>query len=171
MNNYLASSTFDSAKQRNHQQATQSLHLIVFDIGNLKLAVPIQFTYKVANYSSVHGSGLNHMGVTHVDNLEITVVDLHRRLFKSDQTDEFSPDNCLVIVQNSMGELCGVPSANAPTLMEVPLSMIRALPPSYRRSDTLDIASHVAVIPQASSTLTLFLLDVDQLLSSSLKLQ
>ncbi|NES01156.1 MAG: chemotaxis protein CheW, partial [Symploca sp. SIO1B1] len=45
-----------------------------------------------------------------------------------------------------------------------PLSQIRILPESYRRADTLDIASHVAVINQAGVALTVFLLDVELLL-------
>jgi purine-binding chemotaxis protein CheW len=48
--------------------------------------------------------------------------------------------------------------------MEVPLSTIRVLPESYRRADTLEVASHVAVIPQEAGSLSVFLLDVDQLL-------
>jgi purine-binding chemotaxis protein CheW len=48
--------------------------------------------------------------------------------------------------------------------MEVPLSMIRVLPESYRRSDMLEVTSHVVVIPQEVAPLTLFLLDVDLLL-------
>jgi purine-binding chemotaxis protein CheW len=42
--------------------------------------------------------------------------------------------------------------------------MIRVLPESYRRSDTLEVASHVVVIGQEAAPLTLFLLDVDLLL-------
>jgi purine-binding chemotaxis protein CheW len=48
--------------------------------------------------------------------------------------------------------------------MEVPLSRFRVLPEAYRRADTLEVASHVAVIPQHETPLTVFLLDVELLL-------
>jgi purine-binding chemotaxis protein CheW len=48
--------------------------------------------------------------------------------------------------------------------MEIPLSAIRLLPESYRRADTLEVASHVAVIPQDKESITIFLLDVDLLM-------
>jgi purine-binding chemotaxis protein CheW len=67
-------------------------------------------------------------------------------------------------VQNTTGELYGIPVAETPVLMEVSLSQVRVLPESYRRADTLDVASHVAVIPQETAPLTLFVLDVDLLL-------
>jgi len=67
-------------------------------------------------------------------------------------------------MQNKTGELYGVPVADAPILIDVPLSAIRLLPESYRRSDTVNIARHVAVIPQDSGAKTIFLLDVDLLL-------
>jgi purine-binding chemotaxis protein CheW len=69
------------------------------------------------------------------------------------------------MVKNTIGELYGIPVADSPLLIEVPLSRIRVLPESYRRANTLDLASHVAVIPQEGAPLTVFLLDVDRLLS------
>ena len=42
--------------------------------------------------------------------------------------------------------------------------MFRVLPDAYRRADTLEVASHVAVIPQGGVPLTVFLLDVQLLL-------
>jgi len=104
------------------------------------------------------------VGVTHVGEREITVVDLHQRFFKSSLPSESQPGGYLVIVKNSTGELYGIPVADTPVLMEVPLSMIRVLPESYRRADTLDVASHVAVIPQEGAPVTVFLLDVNLLL-------
>ena len=47
--------------------------------------------------------------------------------------------------------------------MELPLSQIRTLPESYRRGDTLEIASHVTRVQQNDQLLTVFILDVDRL--------
>lgn len=142
--------------------AQKLLKLIVFEMGSLNLALPIDSVYKILNYSPIYGTGMNPVGVTHVGEFEVTVVDLYQRFFKSNSTREMG--NYLVLVQNTMGELYGIPIAETPVLMEVSLSQVRLLPESYRRADTLDVASHVAVIPQETTPLTVFVLDVDILL-------
>lgn len=142
--------------------AQKLLKLIVFEMGSLNLALPIDSVYKVLNYTPIYGSGINQVGVTHVGEFEVTVVDLYQRFFKSISTKETG--GYLVLVQNTTGELYGIPVAETPVLMEVSLSQVRVLPESYRRADTLDVASHVAVIPQETAPLTVFVLDVDLLL-------
>jgi len=142
---------------------TPLLQLIVFNIGHLNLALRIESVYKVSNHTPISGSGVGTVGVTHVDDIEVTVIDLYRRFFQSNPS-EYSTGGYLVLVQNTTGEVYGIPVAETPVLMEVPLSLIRLLPQSYRYADTLDVASHVAVIPQDAASLTIFLLDVDRLL-------
>lgn len=144
---------------------TQKLiKLIVFTIGNLKFSLPIERVYKILNSTSIYGSGTNQVGIAHISDREITVIDLHRRFFKASSVNESESNGYLVILQNTTGELYGIPVAEAPILMDVPLSTIRVLPESYRQADTLEIARHVAVIPQGEGALTVFLLDVDLLL-------
>ena len=142
---------------------TNNVELIVFSIGSLNLALPIKSVYKVSNYTPISGSGVGVVGVTRVDDQEVTVIDLYRRFFKANPG-EYSTGGYLVQVLNTTGELYGIPVAETPVLMEVSLSLIRVLPQSYRYSDTLDLASHVAVIPQDAASLTIFLLDITQLL-------
>ncbi|HAJ58391.1 MAG TPA: chemotaxis protein CheW [Cyanobacteria bacterium UBA8543] len=148
----------------NARQVTPSLKLIVFGIGSLNLALPIESVYKVVNHTPVYGSGLNAVGVAHVGDGEVTVVDLYQQFFKASSFKESTQIAYLVIVKNTLGELYGIPITDTPILLEVPLSQIRVLPESYRQADTLGVASHVAVIPQEASPLTIFLLDVDLLL-------
>ncbi len=142
---------------------TKNVELIVFGIGSLNLALPIISVYKVSNRTPISGSGVGVVGVTRVDDQEVTVIDLYRRFFKSNPG-EYSRGGYLVLVKNKTGELYGIPVAETPVLMEVSLSLIRVLPQSYRDGDTLDLASHVAVIPQDAASLTIFLLDIEQLL-------
>jgi purine-binding chemotaxis protein CheW len=161
MNPYRSPSRFDFTQSKT-AQPEPSLELVVFNVGNLKLALRIELVHKVVSHNSFHGSGLNSIGIAHVDNFEVTVIDLHQRLFKISPV--AGTVTRLVVIQTSNGELYGIPIADTPTLLEVPLSRIRVLPESYRRSDTLDIASHVAVVPQPdSTTLTIFLVDSDRL--------
>jgi purine-binding chemotaxis protein CheW len=145
-------------------KATALLELIVFSIDRLNLALPIESVYKVVNHTPISGSGVGTVGVTRVDEHQVTVIDLYRRFFKSNQTGEYSTGGYLVLVQAPRGELYGIPVIDTPVLMEVPLSLIRVLPESYRYADTLDVASHVAVIPQQEASLTIFLLDIERLL-------
>jgi chemotaxis signal transduction protein len=141
---------------------TQILKLIAFEIGKLSLAVRIEQVHKVVNLPALHGSGLNPVGLARIDNREITVLDLHRRLFHSEA--EPVAGTYLVLVKTQRGEILGIPAIETPLLLDVPTTLIRNLPESYRRSDTLEIASHIAIVPVAEGqTRTLFLLDTERL--------
>ncbi|MGF1481795.1 MAG: chemotaxis protein CheW [Cyanophyceae cyanobacterium] len=146
------------------EAAQRSLKLVFFQIGNLNVAFPIDVVQKIINRTTVYGSGLNHTGIAHVGDQEITVVDLHKRLFQTSQLEESGTTGYIVLFKNSHGEQMGILSVQTPTLMDVSLSELRVLPESYRRADTLEIASHVAVIPQVPESLTIFLLDSDRLI-------
>ena len=147
-----------------HSLPSEPTHeLVVFPIGKLNLALRIESVYKVAHYDPIDGGELGYISVTYVEDQEITVVNLYQKLFKSSPADEVPENNRLLIAQNSKGELVGIPLVDTPKLIEVPQSQIRELPEAYRRADTFEIASHVAVIPQSENKLTLFVVDVDQL--------
>ncbi len=166
MNSNLISTPSINIQQSMQRQTTPLVQLIVFSVENLNLALPIESVYKVFNQAPIYGSGIRSVGVTHVEDREITVVDLYRRFFQTNPMGEAQEKSYLILVQNTRRELYGIPVADTPVLMEVPLSAIRVLPESYRRADTIDLASHVAIIPQASASLTVFVLDVDLLLPS-----
>lgn len=141
----------------------RSLKLVYFRIGILNVALPIHSVQKIINRTTVYGSGLNYTGIAHVGEQEITVVDLHKRLFHTSQLEESGTSGYIVLIK-SHGEPVGIMSVQTPTLIEVSLSDLRVLPESYRRTDTLEIASHVAVIPQVPESMTIFLLDSDRLI-------
>jgi purine-binding chemotaxis protein CheW len=141
----------------------RSLKLTIFSVGKLNLALSVDIVKKVINYTPIYGSGLNHMGVARVDDREITVVDLHKRLFNVSQPLPSGSQGYLVIARNSIGETFGILVAQPPTLQDVSMSQIRALPASYRHADTLEVVSHVTVISQKDQSLTVFILDVDRL--------
>lgn len=155
MKNTLIKST-PSFKQSRTRDAVASLKVVVFEMGDLKLALRIETVYKVLNQVA-YGSGLNGARIARVGDRDVTVVELHRRFFAP-------RGNYLTIVQNSIGELYGIPVMAVPVLMTIPLSSIQVLSESYRHTDLLEIATHVCHIPQAETTATIFLLDVEQLL-------
>jgi purine-binding chemotaxis protein CheW len=66
------------------------------------------------------------------------------------------------LILASHGEEFGIPVIEMPLLLDLPATLIRRLPESYRRADTLEIASQIAIVSTAEATQTLFLLDVDR---------
>lgn len=156
MKNTLIKST-SSFKQSKTRDAVASLKLVVFEMGSLKLALRIETVYKVLNQAPVYGSGLTGVKIARIGDRDITVVELHRRFFAP-------RGNYLIVVKNSIGELYGIPVVAVPVLIVVPLSSIQVLSESYRHTNLLEIATHVCHIPQAETPLTIFLMDVEQLL-------
>jgi chemotaxis signal transduction protein len=141
-----------------------SVKMIVFTIGNFDLALPIEIVHKVLNQIPVYGSGLNGVGIAHVGDLEVTVIDLHRQLFQSSIINETSQKGYLLILQTKSGELYGLPVASVPALMDLPLASIRVLPESYRSGDILQMATHVCYLPDEEPPLTIFLVNPEQIL-------
>lgn len=140
---------------------TDNLRLIVMSLGQLTLACRIEAVFKVVNYSQIHSSGLGHTGVTYIDNHAVVVVDLYQRLFKASSIED---PRYFVIVKPQADGLVAIPVTISPNLVDVPREHIRVLPESYRQSDTLAIASHIAVIPDGDKPLTVFVLDENTLL-------
>lgn len=142
------------------------LKLLLFRIGSLHLALSLDSVRKVANYTTVYGSGTTPVGIAHLEDREVTVLDLHRRLFRADPPASLEAKKYLILAENSLAETLAIVVGEAPTLVDVPASQIRQLPDSYRRADTLEMASHVAIVPQGGQSLTVFLLDADRLVRS-----
>ena len=141
-----------------------SVKMIVFTIGNFDLALPIEIVHKVLNQIPVYGSGLNGVGIAHVGDLEVTVIDLHRQLFQSSIINETSQKGYLLILHSKSGDLYGLPVASVPVLMDLPLASIRVLPESYRSGDILQMATHVCYLPDEEPPLTIFLVNPEQIL-------
>lgn len=147
----------------NTSQATNlTIKLLVFDIGKLTLALPILQVQKIVKQNEIHGSGLSHVNLAHLAEQEVAIVDLHQKLFGVSDT-KTENTGYFIISKNIAGEPLGIMVSESPTLIDVPMEQIRLLPNSYRRADTLEIASHVAIIPQNEATLTIFILDLSRL--------
>jgi purine-binding chemotaxis protein CheW len=142
----------------------QLTKLLLFNVGSLVLALPINMVKKVLNYLPVHGSGLGYVGVTHLEDREITVIDLHKKLFHKPLMVDSHTKGYLILARSRSGESFGIWVKQTPTLIDIPLSQMRGLPESYRRSDTLDMASHVVLLSQEEEKTTVFVVDTDRLL-------
>lgn len=145
--------------------ANSILKLLVFEVGKLNLSLPIEQIKKVAKYTSISGSGLSHVNLTHLNDREVTIVDLEQKLFENSQIDRTDFDGYFIITKDIIGESIGILVSTMPTLIDVSLSQIRLLPNAYRHSDTLEIASHVTLVTQENKPpVTIFILDLDRLI-------
>lgn len=125
-------------------QAAALIKLVMFPIGQLLLATPMDRISRVIRPPQIYSSGLGSVGVTTVGDRELTIIDLHRELFHTPSPQLTEGPGYLVLAPTPSGELIGIPIAQAPLLIEVPASLVRQLPESYRQADTLWIASHMA---------------------------
>lgn len=157
MGNLIVDSSLNTSAKTN-----SLIKLLVFEIGKLTLALPILQVQKVVKQNEVHGSGLSHVNLAHLAEQEVAIIDLHRKLFGVSIT-QAEATGYFIITKNIAGEPLGIVVSQAPTLIDIPIEQIRLLPDSYRRADTLEIASHVAIIPQNDATLTIFILDLSRL--------
>ena len=136
-------------------------------VETLALIVPIEAVYRILSNIEIHNTGNLGYGIAHLDEKEISVLNLHHHLFQREfPHPSGSRKDCMVAryvvtIQSQSGELFGIPVDRAPTLVDVPVSEIRKLPDAYRQVDTLGIASHVAVIQDAGQPTTVFLLDLE----------
>ncbi|MDJ0579564.1 chemotaxis protein CheW [Crocosphaera sp.] len=157
--NYSYTNSFESSLG---QEKSHLRKLLIFQIGTLHLALPVESVKKITHYTPMEGSGTTALGLIYVDEKEMTAIDLHQRLFRVPQPEK-EGRQFLILAKNSIDELFGILVPQTPSMLDLPISQIRMLPDSYRRGDTLEIASHVTRIEDNEQLLTVFILDVDRL--------
>lgn len=168
------SSNVTNLKSSTKSSTNSTVKLLVFAIGKLTLALPVDRVKKVKKYTPIHGSGMSYINLTHIGRQEVTVIDLHQKLFNISHDELISDGGYFILTKpkqissaeviSPSEESLGIRVAQSPSLIEVSLTDIRALPNSYRYADTLEIASHVTVIPQEDGTSqTIFILDLEHL--------
>ena len=158
MSNSIVTSNLDRTAK-----GTELIKLLVFEIGELTLALPILQVQKVIRQTEVHGSGLSYVNLAHLSAESVTVVDLHQKLFGA-SLDRQNSTGFFIITKKEGRESLGIAVAKSPSLIEVSLDRIRLLPDTYRHADTLEIASHVTVVTQDETATTIFILDLERLI-------
>ncbi len=152
------------------QSAIQRLAVekfIVFTIADHSLALPIAEVLRVVNCPAKTSRELEEIGMLQIDRYVIRVLDLRQQLNAEALSQQPNDPSFLVIIQNSEGELWGIPVDKPPNVMEFPLQMMRPLPSG--EFNVLKIASHVAVISHEKVTATIFLVDLKRVLNHSQK--
>jgi chemotaxis signal transduction protein len=128
------------------EEVTPPLELIVFEIGEVSFGIPITKIDRIV--SSVH------LGEDYTLTQNVEVLDLHHRLTGVPIS---TPTAIAIFIGNSQ-QLYGIPIDTVPNLTFVPLDRIRELPTDFRTTNPLGIASHVAIISNPISELTIFIL-------------
>ena len=155
----------DFSQLYSREFAGPTLKCVRVNLDKIVLAIPLDCIDRVIRQTPVLGSGLSHMGVIHYADTPITVIDLHYQLFQTRKSG-INQESYLIITKTMTQNTLAFPIQETPNLIEFPVSKLRVLPPLYRHSDTLGIASHVIRISQPSGEENMFfILDVDYLAS------
>lgn len=160
--------TNDKKIMHNDSQVSK---FIVFKIGDYLLALPLGNVLKVVNYSPIEVQAgiplLRTMGVVQLGKHTIRILNLSQ-LISSDNLPQLPlKQPFLLIAQITLGELFGIWLEEPPNLLELHQQMLRPIPKSERHSGTLEIISHAAVLSENNVTITIFILDLQRILNTS----
>jgi len=153
-----------SSRQSGKKAVVSLKKFLFFPVGTLNCALSVDVVQKVYQNTKIYSSGLNELGLAHFGDFDVPVIDLHRRIFHTTVASGAGVKSYVILTVNSAGERFGVLVPHSPSLIDIPLSSIRVLPDSYRRRDSLDIASHVALLSDQESQITVFILEADSLI-------
>jgi chemotaxis signal transduction protein len=159
---------FPSASHPEAAKPSTPLRMMVFAIADYFFALPINVVLKVVNCPPLLlSSSLSSIELVHLGLHTITLLKLQQHLAPGQLQQQANTAQFLVVTQLVQQELCAILVDAPPNLIEIPLSAIRTLPESYRQAHPLHkIASHIAVLPQEETSLSIFLLDMEQVLKT-----
>ena len=134
------------------------LKVLVFEIADYLFALPISVIFKVINCPPITYTAERGLGIADFEEYTVTVVNLAQRLSPQSMDIQTLNNRFLILTQTHQGELCGIAINESPSLIELPLKNIRPLPLSYRQMNPLNIATHLAVLPESEESRKVFLL-------------
>ncbi len=128
------------------QQVVSTLELVMFDVAKVNFGIPMTKINRIISNVFI--------GEDFTLTQDVEILDLHHLLSGI----EISNPNAIAIFTGQDLKLYGIPIETAPTLISIPLDRIRVLPADIRRDNPLGIASHIAMISDAITELTIFIL-------------
>lgn len=146
---------------------------VVFTIAHHHLALPLTAVLKVVPRSIAQSDAAQNQSIVYLENQPLTLLNLHACLAAIPSSDSAidlrsttlsSPEKSgqlLLIVGLAGDPQWAIAVDQPPTLMELPLSTVRLLPPTYRQQ-IRHIACHVAVLTKPPDLLTILLLNLKQ---------
>lgn len=150
---------------------------VVFAVANHYLALPLTSVLKVVPRSMVQHNSSENQPLVYLENQPLALLNLHACLAalpgssaaiaatRSASLSSSGLSGQLFLIAGLAGyPQWAIPVDQPPTLMELPLSTVRLLPPAYRQQ-IHNIACHVAVLSDSQESqelLTLLLLNLKQ---------
>ncbi len=183
----MLNTTFQLKRLSSTSTSTDSLRIIVFTFSEKPLlaeadylfALPVEAVLKAITCPPINWVVDSGIGITDYGSQNVTVVDLRQQFILSDperqEEQNYSPVTnsyrFLILLKTRTEELYGIPVAHPPTLTDIPLSIIRPVPLSYRQVAGLSWASHMAILPETkeNETLKVFLVGMEKIIDSAAK--
>ncbi len=135
--------------------------LLIFSVGKLYVAVPLDEVIKVIRTPEIFQSGEKTLGMSHFEGSEVLVVDLHREIMGG----SLPSNRYLIVMQGEVEDLFGIPVSGLPIMKDVLLKNVHSITNEYRDRDTLGVASHMVQLPINNEVQTIFLLSSEKLLT------
>jgi chemotaxis signal transduction protein len=132
----------------------ETIRTIVFSLADIeattmseyRFALPVEAVIRSIPYPANKPVLREGIGMINIGEQTITIVDLRQKFTSIDPKTDAS--KFLILFNTHAGELCGLPVKDAPSLLDLPFTMIRPLPIAYRQVNQLSFASHIAIVPQ-----------------------
>jgi chemotaxis signal transduction protein len=128
------------------ERSVDTLELISFEIGEVRFGIPMTKIARIINNLFI--------GEDYTLTQDVEILDLYHLLFGV----EISNPNVMAIFIGDGDRLYGIPIEEVPAITAVPFNCIRTLPPDFRTSNPLGIATHVATIATDADESMMFIL-------------
>jgi hypothetical protein len=142
----MFANTLPNQRAENNDLVQATLELVVFEIGEVSFGIPMHQIERVINDL--------FLGEDYSLTQDVQILDLHHLLFGI----AISHPNAMAIFRGDLQKLYGIPIDTIPSIISVPLDRIRILPPEFRTTNPLGIASHVAMIAVPPTESIIFIL-------------
>jgi chemotaxis signal transduction protein len=164
-------SIVDPSRQPN--TSIDSLRVMLFSIchqpdaisENL-FALPLEAIVKIISCPEL-GTFKRGVSMVEIEQYTVTVVDLCYRLAPERPSQE-ADRKFLMVLQTHSGDLCGIPVAAFPELIDLPVTDVRPIPAVYRQVNDIRFASHMCSIERDGKQERVLLMGMNHLLVEKL---
>jgi chemotaxis signal transduction protein len=164
--------TLDPSQQSSNSNS-DSLRVMLFSIAqqaetipeNL-FALPLEATIKITRCPDL-GIFKRGISIVEIEGQTVTVVDLCYRL-APERPANLADRQFLMLLQTHSGDLCGIPVAKFPELLDLPVTTVRPIPAVYRQVNDIRFASHMATLDRDGRSERVLLMGMNHLLVEKL---
>ena len=129
--------------------AELTIEFAIFEIGGVSFGLPISKIDRIINNTSTD----NNLSCP----IDVEILNLHHKIFG--MSSALGAAACTIVRRDEQPP-CAIPVDTIPTLTLVPIDRIRTIPSDLRSTNSLGVASHVAIISTPAGELTVFILEI-----------